>query len=151
MKWPNDIYWRAQKLSGILVETLTGYGQGIVVVVGVGVNYRMAKKPGLRIGQPWVDIHSASGSAPDRNSAVAYLLEAVLLGLEQFSQEGFAPFQRRWNLLDVMRGQSVVLRSNQDNIEGMTLGVDDTGALLLNVGGLVRPFVTGDVSLRLQR
>ena len=150
VKWPNDIYWHARKLSGILVETLAGPTQGVAVVVGVGVNFRMAKKPGADIGQPWVDIYTASEVLPNRNTAVALLLEAIVLALDQFSREGFAPFRSRWNLLDVMRDRPVVLHSNGDSTEGTVIGVDDTGALLLSVDGVIQPVITGDVSLRLQ-
>ena len=149
VKWPNDIYWRSQKLSGILVETSLDSKSGIAVVVGVGVNFRMARKPAKQIEQPWVDVHSAAASVSGRNRAVAYLLEAILLGLDQFSREGFLPFQHRWNRLDVMRDQFVRLHREHDDVAGKAVGVDDTGALLLDVNGIVRPFVTGDVSLRL--
>ena len=117
--------------------------------MGVGVNFRMARKPAKQIEQPWVDVHSAAASVSGRNRAVAYLLEAILLGLDQFSREGFLPFQHRWNRLDVMRDQFVRLHREHDDVAGKAVGVDDTGALLLDVNGIVRPFVTGDVSLRL--
>lgn len=150
VKWPNDVYWRKRKLSGILIETQIDPAIGVTVVVGVGVNFRMAKKPGDTIGQSWVDCHTASARLPNRNTAVAYLLEAVLLCLDQFSRDGFGPFKSRWNQLDVMLGRAVVLSSNNAHTEGTVVGVDDTGALLLDVNGVTRSVVTGDVSLRLQ-
>ena len=149
VKWPNDVYWRARKLSGILVETLTDPTRGSAVVVGVGVNFRMAKKPGESIGQSWADLHTASPRVLNRNNAVACLLEAILLGLEQFAREGFAPFKSRWNEHDVMRDKAVVLQGGDDRTQGTAAGVDETGALLLNIDGVTRVVTTGDVSLRL--
>ena len=150
VKWPNDVYWRARKLSGILVESLMDPTRGVAVVVGVGVNFRMAKEPGERIDQSWVDLHTASGRAPDRNIAVACLLEAILLGLDQFAQEGFAPFRSRWNQHDVMRNRAVVLYGSGDCTQGTAVGVDETGALLLDIDGVTQTVTSGDVSVRLQ-
>ena len=150
VKWPNDVLWQGRKLSGILVETQTDLAAGMAVVVGVGLNFRMAKKPGASIGQSWVDIQSAAERLPNRNEAVGCLLEAILLGLEQFSAHGFAPFKSRWNQNDVMKGRPVVLRGNDNSIEGMANGVDEIGALLLDIDGVTRPVMTGDLSLRLQ-
>lgn len=150
VKWPNDVLWQGRKLSGILVETQTDPMAGVAVVVGVGLNFRMAKKPGASIGQSWVDIQSAAECLPNRNKAVGCLLEAILLALEQFSTHGFTPFKSRWNQNDVMKGRPVVLRGNDDSIEGMANGVDEIGALLLDVDGVTRSVMTGDLSLRLQ-
>lgn len=150
VKWPNDVLWQGRKLSGILVETQTDPTSGVAVVVGVGLNFRMAKNPGASIGQAWADIQSAAQRLPNRNVAVAYLLEAILLGLEEFSRDGFAPFKSRWNQNDVMNGCPVILRGNDDSIAGIARGVDETGALLLDVDGVTRALMTGDLSLRLQ-
>ena len=150
VKWPNDVLWQGRKLSGILVETQTDPMAGVAVVVGVGLNFRMAKEPGASIGQSWVDIQSAAQCLPNRNEAVGCLLEAILLGLEEFSSHGFTPFKSRWNQNDVMKGRPVVLRGNDDSIEGLANGVDEIGALLLDVDGVTRSVMTGDLSLRLQ-
>ncbi len=150
VKWPNDVLWRGRKLSGILVETQADPAAGVAVVVGVGLNFRMAKKPGASIGQLWADIQSAAERLPNRNFAVACLLESILLGLDQFSHDGFAPFKSRWNRNDVMGGRAVVLRGNHNSIEGTARGVDEIGALLLDVDGVTRSVITGEVSLRLQ-
>ena len=148
VKWPNDVFWQGRKLSGILVETLMEAEKGTAVVVGVGLNFWMSDKAGASIGQSWTDIRSASAQLPNRNTAVAFLLESVVLSLEQFSQDGFKPFTERWNRHDVMRHRAVVLKGNGADTQGTAVGVDETGALLLDVDGVIKPVTTGDVSLR---
>ena len=39
IKWPNDIFWRQQKMGGILVETVNQTGK---LVIGIGLNLKLA-------------------------------------------------------------------------------------------------------------
>lgn len=38
IKWPNDIYWRDQKICGILIENTLGGGVLSSCVIGIGIN-----------------------------------------------------------------------------------------------------------------
>jgi BirA family transcriptional regulator, biotin operon repressor / biotin---[acetyl-CoA-carboxylase] ligase len=40
IKWPNDIYWQDRKLGGILLETIAGRQNHIVIGLGINVNLR---------------------------------------------------------------------------------------------------------------
>jgi BirA family transcriptional regulator, biotin operon repressor / biotin---[acetyl-CoA-carboxylase] ligase len=56
LKWPNDLLWERRKLGGMLLE-VAGEAHGPVgLVVGVGINLRMAPDQGRAIDQPWVDL-----------------------------------------------------------------------------------------------
>lgn len=38
IKWPNDIYYKSKKIAGILVESVRGYNDSKILVVGIGLN-----------------------------------------------------------------------------------------------------------------
>jgi BirA family biotin operon repressor/biotin-[acetyl-CoA-carboxylase] ligase len=40
IKWPNDIYWQDRKVCGILLETIPGQRNHIVIGIGVNVNLK---------------------------------------------------------------------------------------------------------------
>ena len=68
--------------------------------------------------------------------------------LAEFETTGFAPWRDRWLLRNAHAGQPVVLRSGDREVVGVVTGVDDTGALLLDLGGTVQAFNGGELSLR---
>jgi BirA family transcriptional regulator, biotin operon repressor / biotin---[acetyl-CoA-carboxylase] ligase len=45
IKWPNDIYWQDRKLCGILLETVAGRQNHIIMGLGINVNLRAEDFP----------------------------------------------------------------------------------------------------------
>ena len=151
LKWPNDLVCEGRKLGGVLIELFGEPAGPWGVVVGIGVNVSLPRACAAEIDQPWVDLDSVIEGAVARNRVAGQLLHHVLLALERFSAEGFAPFRRSWERCDIARDRSVVLTAERDVTHGRACGVDETGALLLSVGGRVQRFLTGDLSLRIVR
>lgn len=149
LKWPNDVLVDGRKLAGILVEAQAS-GAGTMLVIGVGINVGPAAAGGT---QP-LDLRRAclqeeeSGTI-DRNRLIARLARALEAHLAAFDLDGFSAFAARWNAEDAFRDQRVTLHSApMPSIVGIARGVDDSGALLLDVDGECRRVIAGDVSLR---
>lgn len=151
LKWPNDILWEGRKLGGVLVE-LTGEASGPCdVVVGVGLNVRMPKGAGEEIEQPWVDVRTiAGGRSISRNHLGGLVLQELLTGLEDFEQLGFEGFRADWLRWDLAKGKEVELRLNDKVVYGRALGIDSSGALLLDERGTVHTYNAGEVTLRVR-
>lgn len=113
LKWPNDLVTASGKVGGILVER-----SGEVAVVGLGLNLH------------WVS--PASGAAglldempdPDYHRQVAALWAAELFAI--FSEEGW-PLEEYRQLCSTL-GREITWEPNG---EGLAIGVDDQGALLV--------------------
>jgi BirA family biotin operon repressor/biotin-[acetyl-CoA-carboxylase] ligase len=149
LKWPNDVLWEGRKLAGILIEVggeATGPAQA---VVGVGVNVNMPAGVGAGIDQPWVDLRSVLGCAVDRNPLAAALLSRLVCGLEGFAQEGFEPLRGTWDRLDLARDRRVSVATGGGPVAGTCRGLDADGALLVEVEGHTRRFLSGEVSVRM--
>lgn len=148
LKWPNDLLWRGRKLAGILLE-MTGDPAGVCqVVVGVGVNMKLAGAVAEAIDQPWVDV---SEIAPDvsRNEFATALFNELMPVLAGFSDSGFAAYRDEWEAVHVHAGCAVGLAFGAgETVEGVALGVSDSGALRIDVDGFEREFSGGEVSLR---
>ena len=41
LKWPNDVLVNGHKIAGILIELVSGRGQPLAAVIGVGINLRL--------------------------------------------------------------------------------------------------------------
>ncbi|MEO8938853.1 MAG: biotin--[acetyl-CoA-carboxylase] ligase [Burkholderiaceae bacterium] len=151
LKWPNDILVEGRKLAGILVEATTARG-GTLLVIGVGINLAgMDGSRGAGCLPAGVARLRAAGAPPiDRNALVAGLALSLEAQMAPFAAAGFGVFADRWNAVDAFRDLPVTLTSSWDpDVAGIARGVDDRGALLLDVGGERRRIIAGDVSLRL--
>lgn len=153
VKWPNDLVWRRRKLGGLLLQLRSEAGGPASVVAGLGVNVSLPREardalatPGA---QPVADLAEALGERlPGRNEIAAALSAAILDTFDEFGRAGYAAFAPRWAALDALAGAAVRVTQADGCVEGEACGSDTDGALLVRVGGELRRFHSGDVSLR---
>ncbi len=150
LKWPNDLLWDWRKLGGILLE-FGGESSGPChVVAGVGVNVAMPESAREAIDQPWTDLRSILGpNGISRNRLAARVISEMLKACVRFEQQGFSP-PPEWRELDVTLGQHIILQlPNNTHITGISRGIDNSGALLLETATGIQRFLGGEISLRL--
>jgi len=152
LKWPNDILLAGRKLGGILTELALDPQSGASLVVGVGVNLCLDPEQRVAIDQPAAALDERieeSRLAGERERWIAALARAVLDAVEQFEQQGFAPFRARFDALFAYAGRSVVLmQAGLPTLTGVPVGVDVEGRLLLCTDAGVRQVSSGELSLR---
>jgi len=149
LKWPNDVLWRGRKLAGILIE-MQGDALGpSAVVIGIGVNVRLPPTLDARIDQAATDVETIVGHAVDRNRLLASLLNELNRMLLEFEHTGFQSFREEWQRRHVHQDKTVRLTLSGGTSEsGVARGVGMDGSLLLESARGVRPFHSGEVSLR---
>lgn len=171
LKWPNDLWVDDRKLGGILIEAVSGPSLPEPqrwVVVGLGLN--LANTP-ADLAATRCDLQGLMASAAanaGQGDAVrispAEALEAIvpplLQALRAFQHSGFAPLQARYADRDALRGRQVALwrtsssspepgRTDDADAQGTALGIDDSGALLIDDGGgQTVSWCVGEVSVR---
>lgn len=164
LKWPNDLWLSNQtsdrKLAGILIETCA-LGSQRYVVVGVGINITQpepnssTQQPALRTPAAWLQELLPNTNAPDALQRIALSLVQTIL---TFSDHGFAPFQTRFNQLDVLRNRQInvenSLENNQTNavtqikIAGLAQGVNHKGELILRTALGLQTINSSEVSVK---
>lgn len=153
LKWPNDLWLsdapgHGRKLAGILIETVAG-GPQRVVVIGIGVNVLAAALPVVGAGAAtgaaaWQELEPQA-SAP---LALARLLPPLGRALRRFEREGYAPWAAAYARRDLLRGCHVTTTQAGAAV-GVALGTDDRGALRVRTAdGTVHTIVGGEVSVR---
>ncbi len=153
LKWPNDIWFLDRKIGGILLESRAEADGPAFVVVGVGINVTLSAAARAEMeaaGVRAAALAEACTLPPSRNQVAGAILDELLGMLVQFEQEGLAPFLAPWAGLDALKGRASRVWQGESSIAGRARGVDDQGALLLEVDGQVRRFNSGEVSLRLE-
>lgn len=148
LKWPNDIHVNGKKIAGILIEIDGDIEGPLSVVVGVGLNVQMSAEETATIEQPWTHMAAHLSSAASRNDVAARMIVRLAEGLSQFRHQGFGAFRDQWAEMDAYLGRNVVVTGHGGPHVGIEKGVDDKGALLLEVDGEVMRMLSGDVSLR---
>jgi BirA family transcriptional regulator, biotin operon repressor / biotin---[acetyl-CoA-carboxylase] ligase len=152
LKWPNDVWFNDRKIAGVLAELKTEAGGSGHLVIGVGLNVSLsadARDELAARGAQAAALSDACTGPVSRNALAATLLEELLSMLGTFERRGFAPFRDEWLSLDALGGRWVRVLLGERIIEGISRGVDTDGALLVETGGRLQRFVSGEASLRL--
>lgn len=147
LKWPNDVWCEGRKLGGILIELAGDWHGPSTAVIGIGINVTLPSASKAQIDQPVADLAQVLGAVPDRNQLLAALLEALLLGLEEFRHQGLAAFYDRWDARDVLRGCEVVV-AGAAAVAGIADGIDHEGRLRVLTRGGATLVSAGEVNVR---
>jgi BirA family biotin operon repressor/biotin-[acetyl-CoA-carboxylase] ligase len=91
---------------------------------------------------------AALGAPPSRNRLAAALVAELSAALVEYGARGMAAFSEEWRDADSLAGRQVTVLHGGRTLEGRARGVDDDGALLLEVDGVPRRIVSGEVSVR---
>ncbi len=143
VKWPNDILYKNRKISGILIETMDRHA-----VVGIGINCNLSEDEISVIGTPVTSLAALSLDSLDRNELIVRLVDLLHQGLKTFSQQKLDAFRTRWLELHAHANKRVYTRGNI-SIEGKAIGIDQRGALLLELSnGDVYSVNSGEISVR---
>ena len=148
VKWPNDIYYRDQKLAGILVEMTGKAGDAAHLVIGMGLNIAMPTVATDMIDQAWTNLSAACSPLPSRNVLAATLISRIHQTLNEYEEIGLRGFVERWNKIDNFLNRPVKLLIGDRVVEGIARGINEQGALLLETDYGITAYVGGEISLR---
>lgn len=151
LKWPNDIYWRQQKLAGILIEVVGETGGPCYAVIGLGLNCYIPPTEAGQIDQAWTDLDTilARPSHPLRNKLTAVLLNHLVSVVAEYERRGLKVFLDEWRRYDCMLGNAVTVNIGQHYYQGVVEGVDEQGRLLVkDENQQVKTFASGEISIR---
>lgn len=130
LKWPNDVLHRKRKLAGILLE-LQATQSCIHLVFGIGINLKLPASALVEIGRPVTDLNSLTENSLVAEEVVAAVVSELLCNIERFEADGFSVFQQVWNRQDCYLGSDIVIENGPNRTIGTSLGVDASGALVL--------------------
>jgi BirA family biotin operon repressor/biotin-[acetyl-CoA-carboxylase] ligase len=148
LKWPNDIYIGGVKLAGILVD-LEGQASGPShSVIGIGINLKMPSASADAIDQPWTDLQSHCKEDIDRNKLCVALIISLNNRLNQHQEHGLSAMLEQWHAQDVFLNKAVNIITGDRLTPGICRGINNQGALQLEVDGVIKTIYGGEVSLR---
>ena len=142
LKWPNDLYVTRRKLAGILAE---GSATG-TVVLGYGINVAATALP-PELGDRATSLECELGHAVDRSHVLVETLAALSRRYEDLLAGRFDAILDAWRLrAPAASGARVSWTTNADVLTGMTAGIDERGALLVQTADRIERIVAGEVT-----
>ena len=79
------------------------------------------------------------------------LVNEIALAFEEFGARGLSAFMEEWQSADDLIDQPVRVLQGVETVEGLARGIDSAGALLVDVHGLRRRILSGEVTVRALR
>lgn len=149
-KWINDILLNNKKVSGILCEStnlmhLAGYN---AVFVGIGININLAKNACGSLDQPITSLMLELGRLIDKDEVLNKLTSHISNNMAKLLQEGFDPFFNVISTKMAFIGEMIKVQlDDKDHTikEGILVGIDSQGMLLLNTNNKVEKLFTGRI------
>lgn len=155
IKWPNDIVLEGKKLCGILTEVSSEMNYVHYAVTGIGINVNTEQFP-AEVQDRATSLYLETGCRMDRAAIIGRF--AVLYGnyYQQYCKEGnLTAFVEEYNQMLVNRDRQVTIYhgmvedADPSQIEtGIARGINAEGALLVEMDGVYKPIVSGEVSVR---
>ncbi len=145
LKWPNDIIGSDGKVAGILIEATGNSKQSIEVVIGIGINWNISPQQFEAVKQ---DCMNAGIQAKYRTDFIAQLIIQLNKVFNEFTDKQLSKIKTDWHKHDIYLNQTIQLIHGSSIRYGKYLGIDSTGALLLQNNGKIESIINGEVSLR---
>lgn len=120
------------------------------IVVGVGINVNQTRF-GRALGNTAGSLRRETGRAVSRAEVLLAVLAEAEVWLDQLmagGEEGRDRILQEWlTLAEPWLGSGVIVQDTQGELEGRAVGIDTSGALLVEADGLQHRILAGDVKL----
>jgi BirA family biotin operon repressor/biotin-[acetyl-CoA-carboxylase] ligase len=147
IKWPNDLYVARRKLAGVLAEAAPqSSGVPPTVVLGYGINVGASAYPPALVDRA-TSLETELGRPVDRPLLFVETLAALARRYDDLLGGRFDAILDAWRArAPRSRGARVSWTTPGGVRSGTTAGVDDRGALLVQVGDTVERIVSGELT-----
>jgi BirA family biotin operon repressor/biotin-[acetyl-CoA-carboxylase] ligase len=113
------------------------------------MNIKVPTTHSLTTDQAWVDLSTIFAQPVSRNAYAAMLIQACVWTLLNYPLTGATKFALNWQEFDIIYGHTVTLTMPDRTVQGIAYGIDEHGALCLQINQEKRYFTNGEVSVRL--
>jgi len=144
-KWPNDLLLDGRKAAGILLES-SGVADGGLdwLVIGAGLN--VEDYPDVTDGYPATSLREAGVGPVALQDILVRYIAGFAHWRERWQNDGIAAVREAWLERAAQLGEDITVRQPNGQLKGRFFGLDEDGALLLDLpDGSRRTVTAGDV------
>jgi BirA family biotin operon repressor/biotin-[acetyl-CoA-carboxylase] ligase len=145
-KWPNDVLLDGRKAAGILLESSGGVDGALDwLVIGAGLNVE-GYPDVTEGGYPATSLREAGVKPVALQDILARYIAGFAHWRERWQNEGIAAVREAWLERAARLGEDITVRLPGSQLNGRFSGLDEGGALLLDLtDGSRRTITAGDV------
>ena len=153
LKWPNDLVIKTtkqvvseyRKVGGILTESAGRSGPCQYVVVGFGINLEASNLP-IEVAKLATSVEAELGDKVDSARLMVESLAAIVRWHKILLEGQTDVILNRWRALSpTSEGAHVEWRGQSEWHGGMTVGIDDGGALLVRKENQIERVLAGEI------
>ncbi|NCU16401.1 biotin--[acetyl-CoA-carboxylase] ligase [Pallidibacillus pasinlerensis] len=150
IKWPNDILINGRKVCGILTELQAEEDRIQSVIIGIGINVNQSTEnfsDDIQMIATSLKIElEQTVNRTEIIQKLCYYLEQLL---NLYISEGFPPIKRLWETYAISIGKQITARTLKGTFEGLALGINDEGVLLLKqANGEIIEILSADIEIK---
>ncbi len=146
IKWVNDIYVNNKKICGILTEATVSAELGVIenLYLGIGINTGIVANEVKSIATSVFELTSERGIRNDLIAEVLNEVERIYKSISNDKKKGMLLNEYTKRLMLV--NEIVLIKAKNYEFEAKILGVDSTGALLIEKEGRTQKLVSGEIN-----
>lgn len=146
IKWPNDILLNNKKIAGILISNTLAKGKIKNSIVGIGLNINQMNFS--------VDLPNASSLAIeskieiDKNFIFQTLVKKLNINYGYLLNANYKYLKQKYlSRLYEINVQSWLLFRNGEKVQGVIIGIEDSGKLMVKVNGVLKSYYHGEIRI----
>ena len=146
LKWPNDLLHKGKKLGGILTELTSQHAENYAFNIGIGINYDLGSDLNSmeqNLFPPTDLMKIYDGTYISRTEISGILAKTIIESLKKFNHKSMQESFKSWPELDALHQKEVKIIDDDQSFSGKNMGIDDTGALLLDERGVMKKIYNG--------
>jgi|TARA_B110000263_G_scaffold186730_1_gene164393 BirA family biotin operon repressor/biotin-[acetyl-CoA-carboxylase] ligase len=153
VKWPNDIIMNGKKVAGMLVDASFQANNIEYLILGIGINFDIDEKKLEKKLKNSPNFYGVS-SLRERNDKTPpkLLLKEFLLQFEkilsQLNKGKKLKIVKEWTERADGIGKKITINTSNEQISGISHGIDNDGALKVKTSKELRKIFVGDVVLK---
>ena len=149
-KWPNDVLLNGKKVCGILTESSLAEDRVNFVVVGIGLNANFVPEQALpeKMSKMATSLEAELERKIELEELLRKLLERMETVYDTYLAKGSVHIVGEWKKFAAFLGSEIRVISENEEVKGLALNVDNQGALILKLqdGAIRRIF--GDFTVK---
>ena len=149
LKWPNDVTLKGKKIAGILIDTSIVSNEIENMVLGIGINFKIKPHELANTIKKTPNFYGVATLVKKNESALP-LVQQFLYELENIFQlinsGRIKKIKNGWTKRSSTIGRSISIITNEGNLNGKAVKIDNDGALIISKGKKIERILVGDIT-----
>ena len=149
LKWPNDVTLKGKKIAGILIDTSIVSNEIENMVLGIGINFKIKPHELVNTIKKTPNFYGVATLVKKNENALP-LVQQFLYELENIFQlinsGHIKQIKNGWTKRSSTIGRSVSIITNEGDLNGKAVKIDNDGALIISKGKKIERILVGDIT-----